>query len=391
MLQGEKILCFSTEDWDTPLPTNKHQLMVRLAKFGNFVLFVETIGIRKPTFQRTDIKRIFRRLRKSLSASREQIKNLVVLSPLVLPAQTARIGVNINKLLLLPRLKRLLKRWQIKEPILWVFNPYAVHFIASLPRRLIVYHCVDDLSLVSGADSQAILEAEKTLLGKADLVFASSPLLYEKCHRFNRNTHLQPNVGDFQHFSKVLLPETPIARELGKIKHPIIMFAGNLAAAKVDFELIEQIAGKRIDCSVVLIGPVWKDVTSFRLQRLKRLPNLHLLPPVPYPQLPSYLKAADMLIIPYLINETTKGVFPLKFFEFLSTGKPVVSTALPSLRQYAEIVPMPETYQGFFRAIDEAIKSEDRNKERRLELAKKNTWEVRLEELSKLITRALQG
>lgn len=389
MLQGEHILCFSTEDWDTPLPTNKHQLMVRLAKSGNLVLYVETLGIRKLTFQRTDLTRIVRRLKRAFAPPAEQIKNLVVISPAVFPARGEGLTLTLNKILFLPRLKKTLKRWQINKPIIWVFNPYAVHLVDSIPHRLLIYHCVDDLSRVPGANSQSLVEAERKLLHKAHLVFATSPSLYEKCRVFNQNTYFQPNVGDYVHFSKTALSTTPVAEAVIKLRHPIVMFAGNLAAAKVNFELITEIASRLIDYSVVLIGPLWKDVPEQRLSRLKKLPNLYMLPAVPYSELPSYLKVADVLIIPYLINEYTRSVFPIKFFEFLATGKPVVATPLPSLKQFANIVPMPETYQGFVHAITEAVKSGDANKDKRLELAKKNTWEHRLEELSQLITGAL--
>ncbi|MCX7765828.1 MAG: hypothetical protein N2246_03870, partial [Candidatus Sumerlaeia bacterium] len=282
MLQGEQILCFSTEDWDTPLPTNKHQLMVRLAKLGNLVLYVETLGIRKPTFQRTDLTRIVRRLKRALATPTEKIKNLVVISPAVFPARGTGLVLTLNKMLLLPRLKKTFKRWQIDKPIIWVFNPYAVHLVDSVPYRLLIYHCVDDLSRVPGANTQSLVEAEKKLLQKAHLVFATSPSLYEKCHRFNQNTYFQPNVGDYAHFSKSALSSTPVAEAVSKLPHPIVMFAGNLAAAKVDFDLITEIASRLINYSVVLIGPLWKDVLDQRLTRLKKLANLYMFPAVPY-------------------------------------------------------------------------------------------------------------
>lgn len=391
MLKGHHIVCFSTEDWDTPLPTNKHQLMVRLAKYKNFVIYIETIGIRRPTLTKADLRRILRRLKKALSPPKEKIKNLVVVSPVVLPSTGSGLALKINRLLTLPRLKKTLTRWNLKDVILWVFNPYAVNFIDSIPHRLLIYHCVDDLSRVPGANTQGIIEAERMLLDRAHLVFATSPALFEKCQKYNPNTYLQPNVGDFRHFNKVMLDSTPVAEPVAKIKRPIVMFAGNLAAAKVDFDLIEHIVTRRIDWSVVLIGPLWKDISSFRMNRLKKFDNLYILPQVPYKELPSYLKAADVLIIPYLINDYTRSVFPIKFFEFLATGKPVVAMALPSLQQFADKVHLAESYQGFIRAVDEAIKSDDPNKaKQRLELARKNTWEHRLEELSRLIETALK-
>jgi glycosyltransferase involved in cell wall biosynthesis len=389
MLTKQQIVCFSTEDWDTPLPTNKHQLMVRLAKANNEIIYVETIGIRKPSIRKADMKRIKQRIQKSMSQPKAGTKNLTVVSPLVIPGQGKGLKLKLNRILFLPKLKKVLKEHHIKDPILWVFNPFAVHFVDSIPHKFLVYHCVDDLSHIPGADSQAILDAEKVLLGKANIVFATSPWLCEKCRHHNKNTHLQNNVGDFAHFSKVMDESTPVAPAVAKFKHPVVMFVGNIAASKLDFELIEQIALKRIDWSIVLVGPVWNDVSPLRLQRLQKFNNLFMLPHVPYPQLPTYIKAADALIIPYQINDYTKGVFPIKFFEFLATGKPVVSIDLPSLHQYRDIVPLPGTHQAFSRAVDSVIKEEDINRDKRIALAKQNTWEHRLEELSSLIQESM--
>ncbi len=388
MLSKRDIVCFSTEDWDPPLPTNKHQLMVRLARYGNRVFYIETIGIRKPGFQRPDIKRIIKRVKKVVPAPRERIKNLVVISPGVFPAGAKGVPLKINKTLFLPRLKRTIKRWNVHDPIVWVFNPYAVHFIDSLPKGLLIYHCVDDLGSVPGVDRHALHEAEKALLRKADLVFATTDSLLRKCRQYNEKCYLQTNVGDFAHFNRADKGDTPVAEAVAKLKHPVVMFAGNLAASKVDFDLVQQYATKRIDTSVVLIGPVWKDVSPLRLENLQKLSNLYMLPHVPYTRLPSYLKAADVLIIPYHINEYTRGVFPLKFFEFLATGKPVVSIGLPALERYSDIVPVPKTQQGFMREVDMAVKEEDTRKQQRLELARRNTWETRLEEISSLIREA---
>ena len=117
----------------------------------------------------------------------------------------------------------------------------------------------------------------------------------------------------------------------------------------------------------------------------------HILPQVPYPDLPQYLKAADVLIIPYNITEYTESIFPIKFFEFMATGKPVVASALPSLEPYAPIVPLSSTYQGFLKALDDVLRSEDTTQSQRIELAKTNTWQSRLEELSTLIEKSLSA
>lgn len=363
--------------------------MVRLARAHNRIFYVETIGIRSPGINRPDIKRVIRRFKRAITKPHEKIPGLVLLSPMVLPSRGSGLALKLNRLLFLPRLKRTLKMWHAKEPIVWIFNPYAVHYLKGIPHSLLIYHCVDDLTEIEDVKTDEIYHAEKALLERADLVFATSPALVRKCRAFNQNTHLQTNVGDFEHFNKVMKSATPIADAVAQIPHPILMFAGNLAASKVNFELIEYLANKRIDWSVVLIGPLWNDVSPLTLERLKKVHNLYLIPPVPYTELPRYLKAADILIIPYHLTDYTACIFPIKFFEFLATGKPVVTTALPSLEPYAHAVNMSSTYQGFMNAADNILKDGDTMQEERLELAKKNTWNRRLDELSALIEESL--
>jgi glycosyltransferase involved in cell wall biosynthesis len=208
---------------------------------------------------------------------------------------------------------------------------------------------------------------------------------------YNKDTVYQPNVADYDHFSKAAEDEYPVAEELGALQKPIALFSGNLAPHKVDFKLIDFLCGKRIDWDIVLVGPLWEGFSKRGLEWLRRMPNLKFTGHVQYEQLPGYLKAADVLIIPYLVNNVTSNVFPIKFFEYLATGKPVVATALPSLADYKDYVKLCDTYQGFAMGVREVLKSDtEERRKRRMELARQNTWEQRIEEMSEHIERKIK-
>jgi glycosyltransferase involved in cell wall biosynthesis len=387
MLRGEDIVCFSTADWDTPLPTNKHHLMARLAR-RNRVLYVETLGTRAPRVQAADLARMWRRLRRGLISPKRQSENLYLLSPVVIPFFKNRLMVFFNAALFKRKLKKALAQLGMRRPIFWVYNPYAIHFLRGIPRKLLLYHCVDDLSSVPGAAKSGLRDAEIALLRECDLIFASSRNLAAHCKTYNEATVYQPNVADFDHFNRAANEEYPVAEEMQGLRGPIVLFSGNLAPHKVDFRLIEFLARQKADWTVVLVGPLWEGLSAQSLSGLKACPNVRFIGHVPYERLPGYFKAADVLIIPYLINEVTRNVFPIKFFEYLATGKPVVATALPSLADYAQAVALCGTHGIFEEAVRKAIESDDEVKrEQRLEIARANTWERRLEEMSAEIQR----
>lgn len=392
MLSNRDIVCFSTADWNTPLPTNKHHLMRRLAE-TNRVLYVETLGTRLPTAHPADVRRLIRRLFAGLRGLRRLGARIWVLSPLVIPWFSSPGAIRLGRWLFASSLRKSMRKLGFDNPIVWVYNPYAIHFIEHLPRCLLIYHCVDDLSIVPGAQSAVLREAERLLLQASDIVFATSPALFEHCRARNPFTYYQPNVADYAHFHKAAEESCSTAPRMLQVPQPRIVFAGNLAPHKVDFGLLEFICRVRPEWSIILIGPQWEGGAVKTLRLSRTLPNLHLIGYIRYEELPPYLKAADVLILPYLVDRGMETVFPLKFFEFLATGKPVVSTSLPALQAFSEVIPMALSPEDFVQAIDQNIGQEkdEAARERRIALARANTWDHRLEEMAGYIEPKLRN
>ena len=389
MLTGRNIVCFSTEEWDTQLPTNKRHLMERLGA-NNRILFVETLGTRFPKLALKDIKRMFRRVRHSRLESHAS-QHVTVFSPRAIPSYRNNVLIALNRILLVPHLLRALELTHMHSHIAWVYNPYAAYLLDDLQPELVLYHCVDDLALVPGANRNALRKAERLLLEKANLVVASTETLFEKCKTHNPDTHLLHNVADFSHFNTADLPETPLAPEIERLPQPRIIFSGNLAPHKVDFELIVKVARAFPEASVVLIGPVWEGKQIPQLKTMQSLENVSFFGHKPYESLPNYLKGADTLIIPYLLNEVTAAVFPLKFFEYLATGKPVVTTALPSLKRYTDVVSIADSHEDFLNALKETLNKDTQEaKHERLRVARENTWENNIDNLSRLVESKLK-
>lgn len=389
MLRDEDILCISTADWDNIGWTNKQHIMSRLAK-DNRILYIESLGLRQPTIRKKDILRILKRIKDWFKGPRRVNETLFIYSPIILPFHKIKMVQKINHLVLWLTLKLLLMILKFKRPILWTYSPASFSLIGRLNEKLVVYHCVDELS-ATPAIPTSILEMEKKLLKKADLVLTTSKSLYEKKKVFNQNTYYMPNVADVAHFM-TSAENLPIPKDIARIKHPIIGFIGTIVAYKLDIQLIKYIALTHQDWSIVLIGDVAEGDSKEEIGKLKTMANIFMLGGKRYEVLPSYIKAFDVCILPNRINEYTQNMFPMKFFEYLATGKPVVLTELPAIKEYSEVCYIAKDKEEFIRHLEQSLRENDEQLiNKRIEIAKKNTWEIRIEEISKLIEEKLRS
>jgi glycosyltransferase involved in cell wall biosynthesis len=321
ILEGRDILCFS-HDW-TGDPLSKTHLMRLLAK-NNRVLWVNSIGYRTPSLNKSDFRRAWKKLLAFGQPVREVERNIFVLNPLAIPAYGMGITRMLNRIWLSRQVKSAMARLSFKAPINWVFNPAAAVIAGTLGEQTLIYQCVDEYSAFSGVQSQAILAMEEQLLRKADLVIVSADLLLQSKSKINPRTVLVRHGVDFDHFRKALNPETEIPEEIASLPRPIIGFFG-LIADWVDVELMAEVAKQYSQGSLVVLGKATTDVS--RLQ----LPNVHLLGRKPYSDLPAYCKAFDVALNPFRINELTLNANPLKVREYLAAGLPVVSTDIPEV------------------------------------------------------------
>lgn len=253
-MYSENIILFSTADWDAPYLTNKQHTAKLLGKRGFRVLYVESIGLRAPTANKKDIKRIWQRLKKGLSPIREVENNVWLLSPLGIPfKQNHKLISWINQGLLRLRISSFLRSSAFKEAIVWTYHPYIFGAIRNQEIQSLIYHCVDDLSAIPGVDSINFLDREKFLLRKCNHVFVTNRQLFRKCEIENSSVHYMSNVTDVDHFIQAHANQV-LPSILLKVPKPRICYIGALSDYKIDFELLYKIVSKRTDWSLVLIG-----------------------------------------------------------------------------------------------------------------------------------------
>ncbi|HEY1785180.1 MAG TPA: glycosyltransferase, partial [Pirellulales bacterium] len=381
------VVLFSTADWDHPFWTNKQRVACELAKAGFRVLYVESLGLRRPTAGRRDLARIARRMRRAAAAPRQVAENIWVWSPLVLPWHS-RVGVRkFNEQALGWMLRRIIKRLGFNRPLLWTYNPLLGPLLAKLPHSLTVYHCVDDLTAAPHMPAAAIDAAEAELAQTADLVFTTSPRLQERmAKRRLEGTHFLPNVADYEHFAQARTGNH-LPADLAQIPRPRIGFIGAVSSYKVDFELIATVARDKPDWQWVLIGQVGEGQPGTNTDAL-RLPNVHLLGPRPYAQLPDYLRGFDVAAIPSVASDYTASMFPLKFFEYLAAGRPVVGANVPALDDYADACRLVSGPREFIGAVERILAGDLPDAGHCDALARQFTWEWRTRQMTTLLQEA---
>ena len=417
-----RIVCFPGAAYDFPLPTNRQQMMRRLAERGHTVLYVEPprfpfSALVRPRLSPSAIRRWFGRY----LATAERLsygEGALHIHTELNPYPGADSGP------LAPTLASLNRRWTARTiahaprcppgegqssptpfaqgapgpggpscpspDVLWIYAPAALWAARVLPARLVVYDCVDDYAQQPGYHDVAPLERE--LVARANLVFASTEGLGERLRQINPRTHVLPNVADYDHFasarSGVVVPP-----ELRGLPRPILGYVGALDRYKFDPELVARAAHAYPHASVVLIGPgglVERAADDDGAMReLQALPNVHLLGPRSYPLLPAYLQCFDVGLIPYQRNAYTAQCSPLKLHEYLAAGLPVAAAGLPAIRSFADIIAYSEDGSDWIEQVGRALAEGRSRVDERQAVARRHTWEIKVDTAERLLMEAL--
>jgi glycosyltransferase involved in cell wall biosynthesis len=381
-LAGRDIVCIGSADWATELPINQHQLMGRLAAANN-ILFVESLGLRRPQLAGRDLSRLWRRLRTGLQGARPA-DGLHVLSPLVVPLHGKPWVRRLNQRLLRWQVGRAARRLGMERPILWAYVPQAEALLNVLDPELVVYHCVDDVAAQKGVDAESFRAAEERFARRADLVLASAPALAERMRTLSDHVLYAPNVADTATFATALEPG-PVDPAVEALPRPRLVFQGAIVATKLDVELLAEVAKLRPDWSIVLVGPRGAGDPTGELSALDSAPNIHMIGPRPADDLPQVLRGADIGLIPYAINDLTRSVFPMKVYEYLASGLPVLATPLPALEGVGAIDAVATAEELIAGAARELTADNPDRRRARSEAAASHSWEARIEAIEEAL------
>ena len=384
MIRNQNFIVFS-DDWGRH-PSSCQHIFKRIA-LNNRILWINTIGMRLPRLDGQDMKR---GINKILSWSRHkdlQYGNLIVFSPFMLASFRSNISRKINKLLLTKTIKSQCRKYRIYQPILVTTLPIVADLIGKLGEIKSIYYCVDEFPQWLGMMKETIRKMEKDLISKVDSVLAASDKLYQSKRTNQCPTYLFSHGVDFEHFMKAGLEGTRVPADITSIKRPIIGLYGSFDE-RTDFNIIKHISMTHSDWSIVLIG---RALT--KLKEFGRLRNVFFLGPRPYQLLPNYLKSFDVCIIPYIVSDgSIFNSSPVKLREYLAAGKPIVSTPVPEVEKFNEIVKITNDKDEFVKLIELSL--EENNKEKikiRQEVVKNESWDVKAEEFSRHMEMLLKA
>jgi glycosyltransferase involved in cell wall biosynthesis len=272
--------------------------------------------------------------------------------------------------------KKLLSYLGTNNSIFIINLPFWTDLVikSEFNKHKIIYDCMD--YHVGFKNSSAIMEAkESILISHADSVIVSSKKLYDRFET-TKNLKIIRNAGEFERFAKNPSSIKP------NFLYPNIGYFGAISEW-FDVDLVEFLAKKKGNWNFTLIG----SYADTKISKLQKLPNVKLIGEIPYEELPFHLHSFDVCIIPFIISSLIEHTNPVKIYEYLSAGKPVVSTMIPELMLLdKKLVYLAKTKNEFIKQLDRAIK--ERNKKPlmkfRTEFARRNSWNIRMKQFYKL-------
>jgi len=391
-MMGENIVCFA-KDWSEDPTSNNH--VMKLIGNHNEVLWINSIATRTPNFTNgRDLSKIVHKLKGFVRGPVDVGHGLHVYTPIVLPFPHNRLATTANTLILNESIKILRAVYDMDDNFqLWSFIPTAGQYVGKMGESLVVYYCTDEWSHFSYVDKDRIIAMERDLCQRADVVFATSKTLVESKKQYNPNTYLASHGVDHDHFSKVLNGDITVSDGLAFLNGPTIGFVG-LVQDWIDTDLIAYMARRKPEWNFVMIGKVMVDVSN-----LQQLPNVYILGRKPYEELPAYMKAFDVGIIPFKLNELTRNVNPIKLREYFSAGLPVISTNIPEVCHYADFqfngadgalgCGVAHTHDEFLALCEAALRDDSQAaRKNRSNAMLQETWEKKVSDLGKHIYRA---
>ena len=317
-LQNSKhriLICFSHLRWDFVYQRPQH-LMTRAAA-DSHVVFVE-----EPVFRNVHTPSL------DLGA---RDPGVVVAVPALPEGISKAEQISAQRLLIGKLLEGLRDGRNHVQMVHWYYTPMALAFSHTFPCDIVVYDCMDELSGFRGAPPD-LLEWERKLFERGDLVFTGGRSLYEAKRLQHSHTHLFPSSIDQSHFAQALTFEGHEPADQAAIPHPRLGYFG-VVDERMDLELVAAIADLRKTWQFVMLGPVVKIDPDALPQRA----NLHWLGSKSYADLPSYLAGWEIGLMPFALNEATRFISPTKTPEFLAAGLRVISTPITDVvRPYGE-------------------------------------------------------
>ncbi len=397
-LQGKNIFLMGTSRFDGPDQSTSFNIATRLAEH-NTIYYIDYPFTWKDLFSLIGTKQLKIRFPFFFPFSSGILKsgtnglNFIICPPLLsinfLPeGKIYRFFLSINEAIIRRRLRKIIRQNRLKDHI--YINSFNFHYpgvAKGLKSELTVYHCVDPM--IMPYDIKHGVISENRLVKESDLIICTSKKLCDDKKLLNSNTFFIPNAADITHSTKALDKTLPVHKSLQRFRKPVVGYAGSIER-RLDYELIVEVAKLNPQISFVFAGPVNPEFVPGWFFDTE---NIFLLGRVPFNEVPQLIKGFDIAIIPFKADNVSATIFPLKLFEYLGAGRPVIATDFnPDLEEFTNgTVSFCTNAENFSEAIKNLLANDSEElQKQRIEIARQNTWERRAGEIAKLIADNLK-
>jgi glycosyltransferase involved in cell wall biosynthesis len=342
---GLPLLVFA-DDWGRHPSSCQHLVRELLDRHATY--WVNTIGTRRPRLDLATLRRGLEKIRqwwRKETKSQELPGNLRVLNPRMWPWFSTACDRRLNRRLLGRSLATLLRSLP-ESPVAVTTLPVVADLVDLLPVRRWAYYCVDDFSHWPGLDGQALRRMEDDLVRRVDVVVAVSEVLRARLARLGRDAHLLTHGVDLDYWRGGGTVSVP---GLERLERPLVVFWG-VVDRRMDVAAVRAVAENLSRGTVVLAGPEQNPHRS-----LGEVPRVVRLGPLPFGALPRLAAEAAVLVMPYADLPVTRAMQPLKLKEYLATGKPVVASDLPAVREWADCMDVAATPGAFAAAVRQRL------------------------------------
>jgi len=368
------LIFVSLEDWDDVWRRNQFVCAALARRFPEIkILFV---GL--PRNVTNDLRRgNLGALRREATRQLTDYPNITVTHALKLFPDSIPAGRLINQAMARKHVRETAAKLGMKNPLLWL-NPHsAVHMTGTMNERAVIYDITDDWAMApsfSERDRKLIVEQDRELCQRADLVIVCSESLEASRRGRCKDLLLLQNGVDNARYAGI--PEIPLR---GKWPAPVLGYTGTIHGDRFDVDLVSALAAAFPEGSVVLVGP--DHLKPDEKEKLSAHRNVHITGPIAYPQIPAVMSHFDVCIVPHVETKFTNSLNPLKLWEYLASGKPVVSTNVAGFSNYPQFCRIASGAGPFAEACREALQESGVRRGARRAEARKHGWEQRVDVL----------
>ncbi|MBE6991153.1 MAG: glycosyltransferase family 1 protein [Ruminococcaceae bacterium] len=366
-----QIVCISTSPWK-PLPMSKQQILSRIPE-SEIIYFDPPVTYLAPLKDKSAKPKL-----KAHKLPADRISDHIVtytLPPVIPFFNKCRLINKLNQKKLARFVKKKMVQHGFDNPILWAYSHTCADITEHIPHSALVYHCVDRHSAFKGLIDPVLVDSmEYDLTRKADMVFCTAKGLQQRLLPYNDKAVFIPNGANYELFSTASV-DHPCPDELKDITGPILGFTGALQEC-IEYSFVAYAAKMRPDWTFVFIG---NRLPAADLCGIDFMSNVRFLGVKPQSQLPQYISHFDVCLNLFKSDELTKDVSPLKFYEYLCTGKPIVTTPEPQqVMEFKDLIYVAATAEEFVEKCESAIsKSTDEQKRLRMDAGRSCSWDSR--------------